>query len=144
MDRAIEGLTSESFLMDRPVRRAIEENPGLRLELADDLGCVGDQRPGKFLIVEVRAAFERIDEVAFDRIAGLEHRVEPALHQTRATALPDQALRDHDDVEIRIRIVCVQGGHEARSAASDDQHVARERLDGLVRLPHPRGTPSFS
>src|SRR5512139_2200924 len=65
---SIESLPGESFLMDRSIGIAIEEATELGLQLADAFRRRFDQQPGKVLVVEPAAAFDRVHEVPFDRI----------------------------------------------------------------------------
>ena len=95
--RAVERLSGERLLVDRAVGIAVEEAAELVLELADPLDRLGHQRPGEVLVGEPLAAFDRVHEVALDRIAGCQRDVVAALDHSRAAALAQQPLdRDGD------------------------------------------------
>ncbi len=128
VDRAVKRLARERLLVDRAVLAPVEEAPHPGLERADHVGRFGDERPGEFLVVQELAACDRVAEVPFRGIGGIERRVEAALHEPRAAALADEALRGEHDVEGRVRVVGVQRGHQTRAAAPEDQHIAGERV----------------
>src|SRR5262249_501757 len=61
-------LTSKRLLMHGSVGVAVEEATNVVLEFADTHWRLRYKRPGELLIVEPRAAFDRVHEVALDRI----------------------------------------------------------------------------
>src|SRR5579872_4783762 len=134
MDGAIEGLSRKCFLMNRSVGTTIEEDADLRLQFADDFRRIGDERPRQILIVEKSAAFDRVEEMLFDRVLGVERCVEAALDETSATALSDETLGDDDDLELWIQIVSMQRRHQARAAAPDDQKITGELFVSWIHV----------
>jgi hypothetical protein len=100
--RAVERLSGKRLLMDRSVRIAVEEAAELVLQLADARARLRDEQPGEILIVQPRAAFDRVHEVALDGIGGRKCHVVAALHHARAAAFAEQALHRNRDVEVRI------------------------------------------
>ena len=123
VDGAIERLPGECLLVDRTVRIAIEEAAELVLQLADALDGAAAQRPREILVGQPLAAFDRVHEVALDRIAGRERDVVAALDHARAAALAEQSLDGDRDVERRVDIVRVQRREEARAAGAENQDV---------------------
>src|SRR6266850_317792 len=68
VDGAVEGLSRERLLVDGAVRVAVEEAAELVLQLADAHRRGRHQQPGQLLVVEPGAAFDRVHEMALDRI----------------------------------------------------------------------------
>jgi hypothetical protein len=104
---AVEGLPGEGLLMHGAVRIAVEEAAEFGFQFADALGCGLNQQPRKILVVEPAAAFDRVHEMALDRIARRQRDIIAALHHARAAAFAEQALHGNGDVEIRIGFFCV-------------------------------------
>ncbi len=65
---AIEGLAGEGLAVQRAVGIAVEETADLVFQLAHALDGGGDQRPGQLLMRQPFAAFDRVHEMALDRI----------------------------------------------------------------------------
>src|SRR5262249_9550507 len=81
---AIIRLPREGFLMDGTVRITIKEATHPRFKLANALrGCL-HERPGEFLVIEVRAPLNRILEVLRERILGMQDSVVAPLHHACA------------------------------------------------------------
>ena len=92
VDRAIERLPGKRLLMNRAVGIAIEQAAKLVLELAHTLERGRYQRPRQVLIGEPRAAFDRVHEMALDRVLGRQSNVVAPLNHASAAALSEQAL----------------------------------------------------
>ena len=121
--RAVEGLAGERFLVNRAVGIAIEKTAELVLELVDALDRDGHERPGEVLIGQPFAAFDRVHEVALDRVALGERDVVAALHHARAAAFAEQAFHRDGDRKRGVRLVRVQRGEQARPARAEDEDV---------------------
>ena len=96
---AVEGLAGERLLVDGAVGIAVEEAAELVLELVDALDRDRDERPREVLVGQPLAAFDRVHEVALDRILRGERDVVAALHHARAAALAEQAFHRDGDRE---------------------------------------------
>ena len=107
---AIEGLPGEGLAVQRAVRIAVEEAADLVFEFVHALDGLGHQRPGQFLMRQPFAAFDRVHEMALDRVAGIERDVVAALHHARAAAFAEEPLARNRDVEIGIGFQGVQRG----------------------------------
>jgi hypothetical protein len=116
VNRAVEGLASKRFAVQRAVRIAVEEAADLVLELRDPLDCPGDERPGQVLVGQPLAALNRIHEMPLDRVAPVQRNIVAALHHAGAAALAQQTFGSDRDVERRISGVGMQRGKQARSA----------------------------
>jgi hypothetical protein len=66
---AIKRLPGEGLLMDSAIGVTVEEAAHAVFQLVDALGGGFDQRPGQFLIVEVRTALDGVPEVLVQRVA---------------------------------------------------------------------------
>ena len=55
--------------MDGAIGVSVEETPHAIFQLTDALRGSGDQRPGQFLVIEVRTAFDGVAEVLVQRVA---------------------------------------------------------------------------
>src|SRR5258707_13201070 len=73
---------------------------------------------------------DKRNEMALDRVAGVERHVVAALHHARAPALPEQTLGRDGDVEIGIGLVSMQRRERARAARAENQNVGLEPLEG--------------
>ena len=94
---AVERLPGKRLLVDRAVGIAIEKAAELVLELVNALDRTGHQRPREILVGQPLAAFDRVHEMALDRVAGGQRDVVAALDHARAAAFAEQALdRDRD------------------------------------------------
>jgi hypothetical protein len=111
---AVEGLAGESLLMDRAVRIAVEEAAEFVLQFMDPLDRLVDQGPGELLVGEPLAAFDRVHEVALDRVALGECDVVAALDHPGAAALAQEALDGDGDGKRRIGLVRVKAQRRAR------------------------------
>ncbi len=131
---AIESLTGEGFAVQRAVRIAIEETADLVLQLAHALDRGRDQRPGELLVRQPFAAFDRVHEMALDRVAGIERDVVAALHHARAAAFAEQALAGNRDVEIGVGFQGVQRGEQSGAAGAKDQNVGLDLFEAHVIL----------
>src|SRR5579863_7871260 len=126
---AIEGLPGEGLAVQRAVRIAVEETADLIFQFAHPLDRGRDQRPGQFLMRQPFAAFDRVHEMALDRIAGIERDVITALHHAGAAAFAKETLAHHRDVEIGIGFEGMQRREQAGAAGAEDQNVGLETLD---------------
>ena len=124
--RPVEGLPGEGLLMQAAVGIAVEETAELVLQFVDALDRALDQGPGEFLVGQPLAAFDRIHEVALDRVALRQRDVVAALDHARTAALAQQPLDRDGDVQPRIRRMRVQRGEQARAAAAEDQKVGSQ------------------
>ena len=104
--RAVERLAGERLLVDRAVGIAIEEAAELVLQLVDALDRAGDERPREILVGQPLAAFDRVHEMALDRIAGGKRDVVAALDHARAAAFAEQSLDRDRDRQRRDRPAC--------------------------------------
>ncbi len=123
VDGAIEGLSGERFLMDRPVGIAVEETAELVFEFADAGLRAGHQRPGEVLVIQPLAALDRVHEVSLDRIAGCERNVVSALNHARAAGFSEQALDRNRDLERGIGLVRVQRREQTGAARAENEDV---------------------
>ena len=126
---AIEGLAGKRLAVQRAVRIAVEETADLVFEFAHALDRRRDQRPGQFLVRQPFAAFDRVHEMALDRVAGIERDVVAALHHAGAAAFAEQSLGRDRDVEIGIGLERVQRGEQPGAAGAEDQNVGLEMFD---------------
>ena len=110
---AVERLSSEGLAVQRAIGIAVEEAADFVFQFADALDRRGDQRPGQFLMRQPFAAFDRVHEMALDRVAGIERDVIAALHHAGAAAFAEQPLGGDGDVEIGIGLAA----HAARRTA---------------------------
>ena len=62
--------------------------------------------------------------MTLDRVAGPDRDVVAALHHPRATALPEQTLDRHGDIQIRRRLMSVERREQSGTAASQNQDVS--------------------
>ena len=120
---AVERLSGERLLVDGAVGIAIEKASELVFELVNALDRAADERPREILVRQPLAAFDRVHEMALDRIAGCQRDVVAALHHPRAAAFAEQALDGDRDVERRIALVRVQRGEQSRPAGAENQDV---------------------
>ena len=120
---AVEGLAGERLAVQRAVWIAIEEAADLVLQFAHPLDRGGDQRPRQRLMRQPFAAFDRVHEMALDRVAGIERHVVAALHHAGAAAFAEQALAHDGDVEIGIGLVGMQRGKQPGAAGAEDQNI---------------------
>ena len=134
MHGAIEGLAGERLAVQRAVRIAIEEATNLVFQFVHALDRGGDQRPRESLVRQPLAAFDRVHEMALDRVAGIERHVVAALHHAGAAAFAEQALAHDSDVEIGIGLVRMQRGKQPGAAGAEDQNVGLETVDVHVGL----------
>ena len=123
---AVEGLPGERLLVDRAVGVAVEEAAELVLELVDPLDRAVDERPREILVGQPLAAFDRVHEMALDRIARRERDVVAALDHPRAAAFAEQALDGDRDVQRRVRGVRVQRREESGAAGAEDQEIGAQ------------------
>ena len=121
--RAVEGLTGKGFLMDGAVRVAIKKAAQLVLEFADTLHCGGHQGPGQVLIGQPLAALDRVHEVPLDRVTLGQGHVVAALHHARAARFAKKAFDCHCDLQLRRRLVGMQGGEQPCPTRTQDQDV---------------------
>ena len=126
---AIEGLAGEGLAVQRAVGIAVEETADLVFQLAHALDRSRNQRPRQLLMRQPFAAFDRVHEMALDRIAGIERDVVAALHHAGAAAFAEQALARHGDVEIGIGFECVERGEQPGAAGAEDQNVGLQMRD---------------
>ena len=96
--------------MHRTVGVAVEEAAEFVLEFADAYLRAGDEDPGEVLVVQPFAAFDRIHEMSFDRVACRQRNIVAALHHARAAAFAEQALDRDGYVEIGRGLLRVQSG----------------------------------
>ena len=129
MHGAVECLAGEGLAVQRAVGIAVEETADLVFQFAHALDGLGHQRPGQFLMRQPFAAFDRVHEMALDRIAGIERDVVAALHHAGAAAFAEQPLARHRDVEIGIGLERMQRGEQPGAAGAEDQNVGLEMLD---------------
>ena len=133
---------ANGFLMNGPVRIAIEQAARLVFELDDAPRSLLDQFPGQFLVVDPRAAFDGVGEMPIERIGRIQHGVVPALHHARAAALSEQSFDGDHDLELR-DFVRVQRRQQAGAAGADDQNIGfdlvhhRQILERLDAPPRP-------
>src|SRR6185312_1138798 len=113
---------------------AVEEAAEVGLELADALRRSLDQQPGQVLIVEPAAAFDRVHEMALDRIVRRQRDVVAALHHARAAAFAEQALDRDGDVEIGVGLLGVQRREQPGAAGAEDEDVGFERVHAAPML----------
>ncbi len=116
----------EGLLVHGAVGIAVEKAAELVLELVHALDRAVDQRPREILVGQPLAAFDRVHEMALDRIAGGERDVVAALDHARAAAFAEQALDGDGDRQRRVGGVRVQRGEQARAARAEDQDVGLE------------------
>ena len=121
--RAVEALPGEGLLVHRAVGIAVEEAAQLVFQLVDALDRLRHERPREVLVGQPLAAFDRVHEVALDRILLGQRDVVAALDHARAAALAEQALHRDGDRELRRRLVRVQRGEQPRAARAEDQDV---------------------
>ena len=69
-------------------------------EIADRLGCLGDELAHDRLVAQTRAGLQRVAHVVLDRVGRVQHPGEPALGPLRRTRRQD-VLRDHQDAADR-------------------------------------------
>src|SRR5687767_2180278 len=69
--------------------------------------------------------------MALDGILRGERDVVTALDHARAAALAEEAFHGDGDREIRIVLVRVQRGEQARAAGTEDEHVGAQRFHRL-------------
>ena len=131
VDRAVEGLPGERLLVDGAVGIAVEEAADLVLQLADADRRLRHQQPGEILVVEPGAAFDRVHEMALDRVAGRKRHVVAALHHAGAAAFAEQTLDRDGDVEIGLRLLGVQRRQQPGAAGAENQDVGCDRLHDL-------------
>ncbi len=134
MHGAVEGLPGEGLAVQRAVGIAVEEAADLVFQFAHALDGLGHQRPGQLLMRQPFAAFDRVHEMALDRVAGIERDVVAALHHAGAAAFAEQALARNRDVEIGIGFERMQRGEQPGAAGAEDQNVGLEMLDVHARL----------
>src|SRR6516225_5074716 len=126
---AIEALTGEGLAMERAVRIAVEETADLVFQLAQALDRRRDQRPGELLMRQPFAALDRVHEVPFDRVAGIDRNVVAALHHPRASAFAEEPLARNRHIEMGIGFERMQCREQPGPARAEDQNVGLELLD---------------
>ena len=90
------------------------------LQAVDRRGGVLDHELDDGAVVQPRAGDHRVLDMAFERIARLEHRRDPAL-RPGGRAFVELSLGEHGDLEA---IGQVERRGEARRARADDEDVA--------------------
>src|SRR5690348_10372543 len=102
--------------MNGAVGVAVEHAADAIFQLDDTLGRFLHQSPGEILIVEIRAAFDSVVEVALEGILGVENAVVAALYHSGAAALAEQALYDDHDAQPGVDLLRVHGGQQTGTA----------------------------
>jgi len=123
MHGAVECLSGKCLLMHRAVGIAVEKATELVLEFTDPHLRAGDQHPCEVLIVQPLAAFDRVHEVALDRVARRKRDVVAALHHTCAAAFAEQTFDRDRDIEIGRGLLRMQRGKQAGAAGAEDKDV---------------------
>src|SRR5271166_178661 len=75
------------------------------------------------------AALDRVHEMPFDRVAGIDRDVVAALHHARASAFAKEALARDRHIEIGIGFERMQRRKQPGAAGAEDQNVGFEVLD---------------
>jgi hypothetical protein len=100
-------------------------------QLLNPLGRLADDHLDDFLIAKRAAGDERVADVQFEAVFGIEHARNPALG-IAAVRLVDRVLRHHQHAQPRIDRI---SRPQARQAAANDQHIRKEmrQLAGVER-----------
>ena len=98
MNGAVEALAGKGFLVDGPVRVAVEEAPVLRLHLFDPARGHGHQRPGQVLIIDELPAFQGVDKMFLEGIGRVQDHVVPSLDHARTSAFADDRFGHQQDL----------------------------------------------
>ena len=77
---AIKSLTCECFLVNGSVTVSIKEASMTVFQLQDPFRCHGNKRPGKFLVVDPLASFNRVSKMCFNGISFAQGNVVSALN----------------------------------------------------------------
>ena len=120
---AVECLAGEGLLMDCAVGISVKKTAKVVLQLMNAFDSDIDQLPGKVLIVEPFTAFDRVHEMALNRIVGRQDDIVAALNHSGAAAFAEEPFDGDGDVLLRRRLMRMQGGEEACPSAAEDQDI---------------------
>ena len=126
---AVDGLAGEGLEVQAAIGIAVEEAAPAVLQLDDAFDRAFDQPPGEILVVQPLAAFDRVHEVAFERVTRSQRHVVSALDHAGAAALAEQAFHRDGDLEVRVLVMRMQRCQQPGAAGAQNQQVGLVMLD---------------
>ena len=70
------------------------------------------------------AALDRVAEMFFERIVGVQHAVVSALHHARAAGLAEQSLYHNGDAQVLVDLMGMHRREQPSAAGADDQQIS--------------------